>query len=482
MARDTQAQAKRDFYADAIKRLQTEMQADLEKWDDFMLDEKTKKLQADYEKFEAKCVAVKCDAEADGVVKTECENKQKEIDAIFFSLKSSLRKRMADIACSDKEKATSPKMQEDDSQNAQARQKAIVKPPIHRFSGSMNNWFEFKEGITTQVIENADLDDEKKMIELIQCCPPELLNEFKTVGFADTWEKMMDKYDNKYRLANFFTQKAMNLGKIDQPSCDVITELLSHMNSITKAYEKIGELSADHILMFVLASKLNGEIARAWQRHRNALAESWATAAAKNKREHLPSLESLIKFLDDEKDIHAEQSIDIDAQCFDDSCKIVAKSDAPTKEQFSCNFGASTSAQTNANSNAAAQAKQANNWYTSSDAMQTNANVSAQPASAFSMGICFLCNKNWHALFRCTVFLSMNIKDRVLVISEHNLCIKCLKPNHVGQCTEPQSNKSCQRCSTREEKVFHNSTLCEKNEYAVRPMQKQVVVTDDDNW
>lgn len=115
---DAQAPVKRDFHAEAIKRVQIEMQNDLDGWNFYMLDEKAKKLQADFSKFEARIVEIACDKGADESTKKENDDVHKEIEKIFFAVKSVLRKRMAqaNIVSSD----------ENTSQQANANSNAAV--------------------------------------------------------------------------------------------------------------------------------------------------------------------------------------------------------------------------------------------------------------------------------------------------------------------------------------------------------------------
>lgn len=479
MTRDANAKTKREFHADAIKRLQTEMQNGLQQWDLFMVEEKMIKLQSDFEKFDAKNMAITCDDAAESGTKQECEAMQKEIEAIFFATKALLRKKMAtanSASGNDKEASdTHTVVKESHSQVEKQADKVEKAKPLYRFSGSLNDWSNFKQEIQKSVIGNDDLDDEKRMIELIQCLPIELLNECKTSGFKDTWEKMLEKYDTKYRLANFVTCKMTSWPKLVTPSPSSIGEMIERAKTVKQAFEEIGGIEAQHIVMFTLCTKLDEETMRAWQRHRKVLAESWALANGKNKRDHLPSLEALLKFLDDEKEVYSDQAIDMQAQ-FEHSSD--ALTNAQTQQKFPCNFGASTSSK-----QANTPVMQTDNTQSQANPMQANANASTQHSSSFASGVCFLCNKNMHALFRCPVFLAKSIVDRVKVVSDRNLCIKCLKACHGGQCLDPKCENPCHRCSTQNNKVRHNSALCERNEYTVRPMQKQIVVTnDEEDW
>lgn len=84
-----------------------------------------------------------------------------------------------------------------------------------------------------------------------------------------------------------------------------------------------------------------------------------------------------------------------------------------------------------------------------------------------------------HPLYKYPKFLAKSIEQRVMIVSERNLCIRCLRQAHEGLCPEKSSNNPCNRC--KPDTVYHNSTLCDKNTYTVTPIKK-VVIQNDDDW
>lgn len=93
--KDASAPIKRDFYMQAIKNVVAEMETDLSNWDYFFIDVKARKMQADFEKFEAKIMSIICDEAADEDMRMESDGKLKEISKIHFSSMATLRKRKA---------------------------------------------------------------------------------------------------------------------------------------------------------------------------------------------------------------------------------------------------------------------------------------------------------------------------------------------------------------------------------------------------
>lgn len=91
--RERNVESKRELHAQAIKRCESEIEADLYKWDYFFIDEKLKKLQADFEKLEAKNTTIFADAGANETIKKDCIEQTKTIERLYFGLKSKLRIR-----------------------------------------------------------------------------------------------------------------------------------------------------------------------------------------------------------------------------------------------------------------------------------------------------------------------------------------------------------------------------------------------------
>lgn len=110
------------------------------------------------------------------------------------------------------------------------------------------------------------------MIAFIQVCPPEILSTLQTVGSQNSWEKMLNTYDEKYKLTQFYARKLQNMSEITVPSSGSISQLLTEFDEIKKAFEKIGA-TYEALTMFSLVNKLDQVTLRACNRYRRTLAE-----------------------------------------------------------------------------------------------------------------------------------------------------------------------------------------------------------------
>lgn len=288
----------------------------------------------DYEKFEAKCMSIACEQEAEADVKRENEVMLQETTKKYFDLVSILCSRMMVVNGNkhdESKKDTSSidmltnAMQIDGvnnnvMQNNQHQQKQ-AELRIEQFSGSLNDWFKFKNDIKAKLVDNENISSENKMIEFIQVCPMALQNELNANGFEDAWHKLQIKYDEKYRLTQFFVRKMLNFNSIEVPSEASMASLLSEVNEIVEAQTHIQNLNFDDVLVYATVTKLDQESQRAWHRHRKALAASWAAAETDRKKyDHMPTLDDLKKFLKDEIDFYQSQMID--SNDFQNACSI----------------------------------------------------------------------------------------------------------------------------------------------------------------
>lgn len=479
--KDKTAPSKRDYFADAIKQLQSEMEAN-PKWDYFLTMEKCAKLQSDYEKFEAKNVAIRTDGNADAQQLRECDLMRVEIEAIYFKLKPQLKRWISMHESEQKEKSSTIEAQsthtqnenvdtqkvseekcDDDAHNShQLKTMTISKP----FNASLNDWLEFHEKFKGYATDEK-LSDEQKMIELVQVCTPELLQALNTTGFEETWNKLMRKFNDKYTLTTFYLRKLQNLEVMAYATAESIEKLLSEAKNIKKAFEQFGEKLDEKSLIFAIVSKLDVQTQRAWNRYRNILAESWALSEQKKTWEHMPTLEMLFKFLDDEKEIYAsevaaalpfnkQRNEMIDALSSDDNQSYAKVAALPIEY-------AHTGAIPKAN----------RTQITQSEANAQNFKCMAECE-----------NKAFHPLFKCPKFLIMHLESRIAIISKHNICMKCFRTDHAGDCLERKSNYPCERC--KPSIVYHNSSICPNNPHIARPMPKQIQHSNasnaDDDW
>lgn len=451
---DKNNELKMTYYAKKIQDMQKHIhdKATFDTWSIFELRERSDVLKSTYNKHEAKCMTKQNEKDMNETELEKFQDECNEIDELYIKVKAQIEQRIEYLTQNPNAQAM---QSNNEHKSAQKSQNAQTREVVQQFTGSLNDWFKFQDEMQQKVVNNANMTDEMKMIELIQVCTPQLLEALQTVGFENSWNKLVSTYDDKYKLSQFYIRKLLNIQQIDCPSNENITQMLNEIKSIEKAFEKIENVTTESIMIYAIVSKLDKETGRAWKRFKNVLAVSWASAnEGKQPHEHMPNLESLYKFLEEERDIYMSELVD--AQSFAEQCKIVEPSDAPTTSANAvtnaCNFDASSS-----------------KMKSSKEAIRTD---------------CILCPpQTFHPLYRCTKFLAMEIVDRVKIISEHRLCIRCFRTEHLNPCTDARSNLPCNRC--KPQIVYHNSTLCDRNIFKVPPMVKPTVVTsshDDEDW
>lgn len=461
MSKDKNNETKRAFYAEKLAEAYDQIQNKqlFEAWSAYELSEKAQLLKANYEKYEAKCMATRWEEEVDGNERKAIAEESTRMETLYIRTKALIQGRI-DLL----KQTPTHSLSDNDATKHVEMPKRNKKPLYTHYSGSLNEWFSFSDALKT--VDNSTQSDEEKMIDFVQMCSPEFLAALNADGFGNAKKKLKERYENKCKLAAFYTRKLESIERIDTPSAQSLQSFVDKVDSIKQAFERIGQIETQEFIALMLASKLPGETARAWERHRKTLAMSWAQSESKDANDHMPSLDALQTFLQDEQQIYASEMIE--AQSLARNIAIEA----------GCNVGASTSTQSpdaqvsNAKVHAAPQA-------------QRSMNSDAQNSNNAHKGGCPLCEPpSFHPLYKCTKFLALDIEGRILVVSKFKLCIRCLQNDHMGPCMDKRSNQPCPRC--KPEIVYHNSAICPKNTFISAPIVKRIVVTsnnnDNENW
>ncbi|XP_071052910.1 uncharacterized protein [Onthophagus taurus] len=87
---------------------------------------------------------------------------------------------------------------------------------------------------------------------------------------------------------------------------------------------------------------------------------------------------------------------------------------------------------------------------------------------------CYLCKEN-HFLYRCDKYLKLSIKARLETIKKLNLCINCLKPNHVTK--DCKAKKPIEKPA--ESSVVSGHTMCKRFEYVL--LSTAIIIIKDVN-
>lgn len=105
--------------------------------------------------------------------------------------------------------------------------------------------------------------------------------------------------------------KLLTIPKIDNASSQNIGGLIKKASRYMETLKEMqNESNFDALITIMLIDKLDVETMRAWERHRKALAASWADAGDGGTQErniamHLPSFQDLQSFLQSEVEIFA---------------------------------------------------------------------------------------------------------------------------------------------------------------------------------
>lgn len=474
---DKSNDAKIEFYVEQMQELSKQLDdTTFEEWSVYEIIQRGKRLKSTFEKCDQKFMAKKCEREMDEAEALQFKQTRTNMENLYIKMQAKLEMR-ADFLQTNKNKSQEHNATQIEHQaEAQQQTQVITKNKIPEldlpngsFSGSMNDWFKFRNEINQKLCENSNLNDEEKMIALIQACSVTLLQSIQANGFSDAWEKLNDRYNNKFKLTQFYMQKMISVQKMQAASAQGLYAALSQIQLIENAFKQIGEVTLDNMLVISLVNKLDDETLRAWKRYQNTLALSWAQASnAQQQNDFMPSMEAFRKFLEEEYEMYAEEEMNTQ---FTQQCNVDAQGKSvetkPTIEN--------SKMQTKQNP----FTKQGNEASTSQQAVgQQNANRSQGPSS--NRFYCPLCPQLMHALYKCPKFLYMDIEHRVMELSKYKLCIRCFHAEHQGHCQDKRSNEPCPRC--KPEILYHNSTVCSKNVFAVKPTVSQKKPNNDSDW
>lgn len=458
-----EAHRARVFYLEKIKKFEKSLsQEQFEKFSEYDLLEKTKRLEELFDKFEAKCMALNC---IDGASGTNEEDD--EIEALCTALKSKITQKVRKFNEQKKvaQSSAAPAQVKSKQEVVSATSKPTMQNTWGIFTGDLNGWHNFSKRFKTTIHENVQMLDTQKYEMLKQACKD---NAADVVFNAEddyqlAWRRLNEVYGEAYMQIHFCMHKISLIKKIDNASVTNMKELVIKGKDIMQILgEVMPNKEFEAFITVMLADKLDNETARAWERHRVTLAESWAMDT--NNEQHrnasmfIPSWEEFCKFLQCELDIHTKIEMRLRMQ------------------------GVSTSSGCNSNTQAALN--------TASKCEQSRAmkNVQSQQAwddekrRAPEFMQCKLCD-GVHALYKCEVYVGMGYRQKWQCVKDYKLCQRCLKKDHLGSCENKLNNEKCQKCyeSGYSRTVsYHNSSLCPVR-YGLPP-NSITRVDDYENW
>lgn len=227
--------------------------------------------------------------------------------------------------------------------------------------------------------------------------------------------------------------------------------------------ETLNGESFSPMLAVMLVGKLDVSTIHAWERHRLALAESWAKAAKQEEvrmpHMHAPDCKDLCAFLRSEISAFSvsEVYMSLNAPAFKGG-KVTGNAPAPKRQAQS-------------------------NVHNDQPAVKSQQAYLQHKAAAPQFLQCTLCD-GVHSRHACDVYNDMGYRQKWNHVFENDLCQKCLRPSHEdAPCAVKRSNDACPSCKAANVTAYHNSTLC-PTKYgmpASDPMQ-QYRRSSSENW
>jgi len=437
----TKVKARREYFRKAIQKTEKQMQeCEASEWSAIELEERVKQLQGTFEKFEAKCVQLCCECDLSEDEKKQIENDSDAIEAIFLSTKSKMRMRMELQKKSDvTEVDTSTENEMKKLQISDESSEKIMRCDA-KFNGEFQEWYAFESKFTEIVIGNETLSDSEKLKLVTNACENEakhILIALNPKSFGEAWDKLLETYGSTYKQLQLALKSVWNIQAISEPSFHEINRIVTQMNNCQSVFEKIPNCGDFKVFMAVIAArKMDQNTLRQWDRHRSALAIAWeqgneSESPKRKAYEHVPDWDAVKKFLVSEMQFYSGQ-------------QAIGKS-----EPNQANTGTVTKP-----SGAGAIPKQ-----TSSEKISSATKLDAcdEKSKQPKFLQCVLC-PGIHPVRKCDNFTIKNIDERYEHVADHRLCVRCLRPDHDGDCLDSKCNLRCPNCVPKV--LFHNSLLC----------------------
>lgn len=181
-----------------------------------------------------------------------------------------------------------------------------------QFSGNLNELHRFSKRFKANIHENGVISSQKKFMLLKQACVQNALDIVNSSGeqYEQAWSKLNNTYGEAYLQIHYCIHRIQTMRKIEHPTSEEMKRLLKHgKQCMTILGEAIKDKEYDVFLMAMFASKLDDGTSRAWDRHRAALAESWAKTQEDTLEKsqaiamHVPAWDDFASFLESEADL-----------------------------------------------------------------------------------------------------------------------------------------------------------------------------------
>lgn len=364
-------------------------------------------------------------------------------EEVYLETRKIFRKRIEEL----KQKQASPKASNNQKPMQLELKNAEIPNTWGTFDGHYAAWPSFRDRFKT-VHDDAGLPVARKFDFLTKALVGQAKIDTRNLSvndatYADVWQRLVNRYEDDYRVVHELVQKVLSMRKLSAPSCVGLRRILDTMRDCLSQLETYCDIKSwDPLLVFHVIDLLDTETQREWERirekkskneaHTNEIqaadAEGLDAETVPMKRyAEIPSWRTLEAFLEQQ-------------------AKFLALNDDQRGAQGGVSIG---SGRTRAYSGG-----------------QADQQV-ARKAPKAEKSPCALCSGN-HPIWKCNDwFTKVNLAGKRQVIHDKNLCHVCLKPNHNDlMCYRDKDGhkvkaQPCPRCPGM---LYHNSTICPTSE------------------
>lgn len=447
--------AEKEFYAQNIKRLEDQMNNGLSEWSVSIVEERLLKVKSDFDKFEMKIKQIVC-GNADASEKEAAQMQFVQMEALLFDLIDRMKIRVCEqeSKAANKQTTTTSVTESIDATpkleiKAETIEQIKQKFKIMKFFGEQSEWKMFKNWLVEKVIDNTEIEADNKfqiIREAVSGTQAEPLLD-GVVNCEQAKLRLFKSFDSAYKIAQHEFRR-IKLIKLNMKMAqgEALWNLTKEIDDCINVLSERNVMeSFNSLLTLIVIDKLDRATQINWERHVEALSESWAINDQTDERkanDFIPNWENLRTFLRDEA-------------------------------KFWMAFERPASMKIEPGTSNASYAACVSNVKPSTSSGGFTLPTAKTIVKASSNVKCFVCEQN-HTLKTCALLLNRPVAMRREIIENAGLCGRCLHPQHQGRCKEDTCNDPCPKCGPA---VYHNSLLCSKT-YTQQSMKK----SDEDEW
>ncbi|XP_033212150.1 uncharacterized protein LOC117169753 [Belonocnema kinseyi] len=259
---------------------------------------------------------------------------------------------------------------------------------LPKFNGELSEWLGFRDTFESLIHNNQEITQIEKFHYLnaaLKDSAAQVIEslEFSAINYKVAWDALCSRFNNKRLLIQNHIKTIFNTDQITSESSVQIRKMLDNLNKHIRALATLGQSTDnwDSLLIYLLASKLDTNTARAWEKERTG--------------NEIPSLNDFKNFLKGRANLLETLEIN----------NLKLKNDSKSKFE--------------------------NKGYS-----QNRKSFLAQKIS------CALC-KEEHHIQNCPTFLSLTTQERAEKARSCKICLNCLRPGHFQRECRSSGCKNC---------------------------------------